>query len=214
MRDYLQKLKAWRHNAALLEAKNIFSNRIKRNRKICKAWQHYTQNLAMYRSHSHNSFFLICTEEFTLRFVGIQEWCSSFTFSSAFLLPENPSVVIAWHWTFEIILVIGGDKSWEKWTCFSPSAQQTSRLREHGMKWKDTESSIPAESRKEHLRSKLWHHHHNSWSQEEECSVLVSREICTRTVFCSTLKEHHTCKLTAVKQVSSSAASKQHDQIF
>lgn len=114
----------------------------------------------MYRSHSDNRFLLICIEEFTLRFVGIQEWCSSFTFSSAFLLPENPSVVIAWHWTFEIILVMGGDKSWEKWTCFPPSAQQTSRLREHRMKWKDTGSSILAKSSKGHLRSKSWLHLH------------------------------------------------------
>lgn len=87
MRDYLRKLKAWHHNAALLEAKNIFSNGLKRNGKICEAWQRYTQKglgkfmlLLQFRSHSDNRFLLICIEEFMLRFVGNQEWWSSSSF--------------------------------------------------------------------------------------------------------------------------------------
>lgn len=36
----------------------------------------------------------------------------------------------------------------------------------------------------------------------------------TRTVYCSTLKEHHMYKPTAPKQVSSCGARKQHYQIF
>lgn len=76
----------------------------------------------------------ICIDDFTLHFDGNQEWYSSFTFSSAFLLTEIPFVVIAWHWTSEIILVLRGDKSLENGTCFPPSAQQTFTLREHRMK--------------------------------------------------------------------------------
>lgn len=160
-----------------LKLKNYFSNGLKRNRKICKAWQHDTQNSLnkcmsplQHRSHSDNSFLLICIEEFKLCFVGNQQWCSSFTFSSAFLLPENPFVVLVWRCTFEIILAMEGDKSWENVTCFLPSAHQTSRLQEHRMKWKDTGSSFPAESSKMHLRSNLRpptsHRPHNSWSQD------------------------------------------------
>ncbi len=129
MRDYLQKLKAWHHNAALLEAKTIFSNGLKRNRKICKAWQHDTQNSLnkcisplQHKSHSDNSFLLICIEEFKLCFVGNQQSCSSFTFSSAFLQQENPFVVLVWQCTFEIIHAMEGDKSLENVTCFVPSA--------------------------------------------------------------------------------------------
>lgn len=204
----------WHHNAALLEAKNIFSDGLKKSRKICKAWQQYTENSLnksmsplQRRSHSDNSFLLICIEEFKLSFVGNQEWCSSFKFSSAFLLPENPFVVLVWHWTFKIILAMEGDKS--------QTYNDTRAWDEVERHRKLNPCRVEQDAFMQQFETS--HRYHNSCSQESKCSLLVSprglqAKPWTCTMFCSTLKKHHTSELTAAKQVSSCGASKHHNQ--
>lgn len=106
----------------LLEAKNIFSNRLKRNRKICEAWQHYTQNdLDKFTSPSQCTGAAQSTvsSQDALRNSRFALLASRRSFTFAFLLPDNPSVVTAWHWTSEITLVM----CWEKRTCFPSSSR-------------------------------------------------------------------------------------------